>query len=117
MVTAPPFQDNPLGQATVPEHGADGPAAGPDARRPPELNAGDCYSPTAGFADGCESRLSEEHTRMTTRLLQKLTGARPTGESYYRTDDLAEGSPSTRRSSSSTRRTAPRPADWTSSST
>ena len=30
------------------------------------------------------------HTQMTTRLLQKLTGARPTGESYYRTDDLAE---------------------------
>jgi hypothetical protein len=27
---------------------------------------------------------------MTTRLLQKLTGGRPTGESYYRTDDLAE---------------------------
>lgn len=36
------------------------------------------------------SDVTATHTMMTTRLLQKLTGSRPTGESYYRTDDLAE---------------------------
>lgn len=37
-----------------------------------------------------QSDVTATHTQMTTRLLQKLTGARPTGESFYRTDDVAE---------------------------
>jgi hypothetical protein len=37
-----------------------------------------------------QSDVTATHTLMTTRLLQKLTGGRPTGESYHLTDDLAE---------------------------
>jgi hypothetical protein len=37
-----------------------------------------------------QSTVDATHTQMTTRLLHTLTGARPGGESYYRTDDLAE---------------------------
>lgn len=37
-----------------------------------------------------QSDVTATHTLMTTRLLQKLTGGRPTGEGYHLTDDLAE---------------------------
>jgi Cdc6-like AAA superfamily ATPase len=37
-----------------------------------------------------QSDVTATHTQMTTRLLQKLTGTRPTGESYYRSNDLTE---------------------------
>jgi hypothetical protein len=37
-----------------------------------------------------QSDVTATHTLMTTRLLQKLTGGRPSGEGYHLTDDLAE---------------------------
>ncbi len=37
-----------------------------------------------------QSDVTATHTQMTARLLQKLTGSRPTGESFYLTDELAE---------------------------
>ncbi|WP_324273773.1 AAA family ATPase [Blastococcus brunescens] len=37
-----------------------------------------------------QSDVTATHTLMTVRLLQKLTGGRPSGEGYHLTDDLAE---------------------------
>lgn len=48
-------------------------------------------STAAGRLGVClQSDVTATHTMMTTRLLQKLTGRRPSGESYYLSDDLAE---------------------------
>lgn len=37
-----------------------------------------------------QSDVTASHTVMNTRLLQKLTGSRPSGETYYLSDDLGE---------------------------